>query len=107
MANLWLVQLRNNAIKVDIVEADETPKTYRNIRGSDYIWHRTVHKKALDTVLISYGSNKHGYADSRECAEKLIAAMKDKVMREAEHKLKEADKQMQLAELIQQQKVVF
>lgn len=107
MANLWLVQLRDNVIKVDIVEADETPKMYRNIRGSENIWHRTVNKKALDTVLTSYGSNKHGYADSRECAEKLIAAMKDKVMSEAEHNLKRANKQMQLAELLQQQKVVF
>ena len=107
MANLWLVQLRNNAIKVDIVEADETPKMYRNIRGSENIWHRTVNKKALDTVLTSYGSNKHGYADSRECAEKLIAMLKERIMDEAKHKLKEANKQMQLAELIQQQKVVF
>lgn len=107
MANLWLVQLRNNAIKVDIVEADETPKMYRNIRGSDDIWTRSVRKADLDMVMTSYGSNKHGYADSRECAEKLIAAMKDKVMREAEHKLKESNKQMQLAELIQQQKVIF
>lgn len=107
MANLWLVQVRNNAIKVDIVEADETPKMYRNIRGSDDIWIRSVRKADLDMVMTSYGSNKHGYADSRECAEKLIAAMKDKIMREAEHKLKEANKQMQLAELLQQQKVVF
>lgn len=107
MANLWLVQIKNNAIKVDIVEADETPKMYRNIRGSDDIWTRSVRKAELDTVMSSYGSNKHGYADSRECAEKLIAAMKDKVMHEAEHNLKQANKQMQLAELLQQQKVVF
>lgn len=107
MANLWLVQLRNNAIKVDIVEADETPKMYRNIRGSENIWTRSIRKAELDTVMSSYGSNKYGYADSRECAEKLIATMKDKVMREAEHNLKRANKQMQLAELIQQQKVIF
>lgn len=107
MANLWLVQIRNNAIKVDIVEADETPKMYRNIRGSENIWTRSVRKAELDTVMSSYGSNKHGYADSRECAEKLITAMKDKVMREAEHNLKRANKQMQLAELLQQQKVIF
>lgn len=107
MANLWLVQIKNNAIKVDIVEADETPKMYRNIRGSDDIWIRSVRKADLDMVMTSYGSNKHGYADSRECAEKLIAAMKNKVMSEAEHKLKQANKQMQLAELLQQQKVVF
>lgn len=107
MANLWLVQLRNNKIKVDIVEADETPKMYRNIRGSDDIWTRSVRKAELDTVMSSYGSNKHGYADSRECAEKLINIMKERVMSEAEHKLKEANKQMQLAKLLQQQKVVF
>lgn len=107
MANLWLVQLRNGMIEVDIVEADETAKMYRNIKGSEHIWTRSIRKADLDTVMPSYGSNKHGYADSRECAEKLIAMMKDKVMSEAKHRLEAAKKQLQLAEFIQQQKVVF
>lgn len=107
MANLWLVQLRDNVIKVDIVEADETAKMYRNIRGSKDVWIRQIRKVELDTIMLSYGSNMYGYADSRECAEKLITILKERVMSKAKHKLEEANKGMTKAELVQQQKVVF